>query len=296
MTKELKILVIGASGQQGGSVARELLARGHQVVAMTRKFGSTAALELSRLGAEIVEGDLSDRESLIEVMQGVDGVFGVTTPYESGVEVEVEYGLNIIDAAEEAGIEHLVFSSIGKADKKTGIPHFDSKTEIEAYLRKSSVPHTIIGPVFFMENWLSPWFLPALQEGNVALAMPGGRKLAHISVGDIGRFAPLIFARREEFLGKRIDIATDNLSGYELADKIGRHTGRKLGFYEIPLEGMREQNEDFAKMFEWFDKVGYNVDIAELIYRYPEVGWTSFDYWLRRQDWSALDKGQAKAG
>ena len=213
MANKLKILVVGASGQQGGSVARELLARGHQVVALTRKVDSAAARSLSELGAEIVEGDLSKRESLVEALEGVDAVFGVITPYEGGVEAEVRQGLNLVDAAEEVGVDHLVFSSVGGADTGTKIPHFDSKYQVEKYLKESGVPYTIIGPVFFMENWLSPWFLPALQEGNLALAMPGYRKLAHISVRDIGRFATLIFERRDEFLGKRIDIASDDLSG-----------------------------------------------------------------------------------
>jgi uncharacterized protein YbjT (DUF2867 family) len=295
MNEKLKILVVGATGKQGGSVARALLERGHEVRALTRSADSPAARGLEGIGAEIVEGDLSDWESLVEFLEDVDGVFGVTTPYESGVEADSQQGFNLVDAAEEAGVRHLVFSSIGKANTGTGIPHFDSKLVVEEYLRESGVPYTIIGPVFFMENWLSPWFLPALQEGNVALAMPGERKLAHISVRDIGNFVALIFERRDEFLGERIDIASDDLSGQEVAESIGKHTGRSLGFFQIPLEGMREQNADFAKMFEWFDEVGYDVDIEELRRKYPEVGWTSFDGWVERQDWSALESKQAKA-
>ncbi|MFH2005880.1 MAG: NmrA/HSCARG family protein [bacterium] len=289
MAKKLNILVAGATGQQGGSVARALLDNGHHVRALTRRIGSPAAQALKELGAELHEGDLSKKETLPSAFEGVDAVFGVTTPFEAGMEAETQQGVNLVDAAKEAGIGHFVFSSVGKADKATGIPHFDSKYEVEKHLKASGVPYTIIAPVFFTENWLSPWFLPSIQEGNVALAMPGDRSLAHISVDDIGRFAALIFERRGEFLGKRFDIAGDDVSGVEVARRLSARTGKKLGYFEIPLEGMREQNEDFALMFEWFNKVGYNVDVAKLKRDYPEVHWTSFDDWAARQDWSVLD-------
>jgi uncharacterized protein YbjT (DUF2867 family) len=295
MSNHLKILVVGATGQQGGSVARALLFKGHHVHALTRSKDSLAARSLASKGAKLVQGDLSDKDSIVAALDGMDAVFGVTTPYESGVEDEVQQGINLVDAAREAGVRHLVFSSVGRADADTGIPHFDSKFEVEKRLVESDVPYTIIAPVFFMENWLSPWFLPSIQEGNVAMAMPKDRKLAHISVADIGNFAALIFERRNEFLGKRIDIAADNLSGVEIAQRIGEQTARQLGFFRIPIESMREQSEDFAKMFEWFDEEGYNVDTDALRRDFPEVGWTSFNDWLERQDWSVLDAKEAKA-
>jgi uncharacterized protein YbjT (DUF2867 family) len=189
---------------------------------------------------------------------------------------------------EKAGTGHFVFSSVGKADTGTGIPHFDSKYEVEKKLRSSNLNYTIIAPVFFMENWLSPWFLPSLKEGNVALAMPAERNLAHISVEDIGKFAALIFEKGKDYFGERFDIAGDDLSGAEIARRLSSHLDGRFDFFEIPLEDMREQNEDWALMFEWFDKVGYNVDTRELNSRFPEVGWTRFDEWMKKQDWSVL--------
>jgi uncharacterized protein YbjT (DUF2867 family) len=295
MSGKLRILVMGATGQQGGSVTRALIEKGHTVYGMTRRVDSPAARELTKLGVKLVTGDLNDVDALTEVFKGYDGVFGLTTPYEAGVEIETQHGLNLIEAAEKAGVTHLVFSSVGKADTGTGIPHFDSKYEAEKNLRTSNVPYTIIGPVFFMENWLSPWFLPGLQDGNAALAMPADRKLAHISVQDIGNFVALVFERKGEFIGKRYDLAGDDLTGNEIAVKLGAQTNRVFGFYEIPIEGMRAQNEDFALMFEWFDKIGYNVDVQALKRDYPEVGWTSFDTWIKQQDWSVLDKDESVA-
>jgi len=209
--------------------------------------------------------------------------------------VETVEGLNLVDAVAEAGVGYFLFSSVGSAHLGTGIPHFESKFKVEERLRDSGIPFTIIGPVFFMENWLSPWFLPSLQEGNVAMAMPANRSLQHISVEDIGRFAALIFDRKEAFLGKRIDIASDDLTGLGVADRIGEKSGRKLGYFEIPLSAMYEQNPDFGKMFEWFDKVGYSVDLEALRRDYPEVGWTRIDDWVGRQDWSALRVPKAQS-
>ncbi|MDJ0763125.1 MAG: NmrA/HSCARG family protein [Myxococcota bacterium] len=289
MSKKKVILVVGATGQQGGAVARTLLAKGdYSVRGLTRSPESKAALELAEQGAELVRGDLRDRAALDAALRGVDGVFGVTTPFELGVQGETEQGIHLVDAALKAGVDHLVFSSVGKADTNTGIPHFDSKYAIEQYLEKSGLPYTIVAPVFFFENWLSPWFLPALIDGNVALVMPADRLLAQISIEDIGRFTALIFEQKEAFLGKRFDIASDDLSGADVARRLGNHTGREFGYFQIPLESVREQSEDFAKMFEWFDQVGYDVDIEGLKQAFPGVGWTDFDTWTAKQDWSVL--------
>lgn len=286
MGKTRTIAVVGATGQQGGSVARAILEKGHIVRALTRSTDSPAAQQIQSLGAKLVQTDLTDRNLLIQAFNKVDAVFGVTTPFETGVELETVQGINIVEAAREANVGHFIFSSVGKADADTGIPHFDSKYKVEQYLLTAGVPHTIIGPVFFMENWFSPWFLPPIKEGNVALAMPGDRKLAQVSVDDIGRFVALIFQKPEEFIGKRLDIASDDVTGKEVAEKIGNQIGRKLGYFRIPIEAIREQSEDFALMFEWFDRVGYNVDVNALKRDYPEVGWTSFDQWVGEQDWS----------
>jgi uncharacterized protein YbjT (DUF2867 family) len=240
MSEKLQVLVVGATGQQGGAVARALLKRG--------------------------------------------------TPYEFGTDKETEQGVNLVDAVKKAGIGHLVFTSVGSADRNTGIPHFDSKYKVEEHIVESGVPYTIIGPVFFDENWLGPWLLPSLQEGNVALGIPGDRKLAHVAVEDIGNFVALVLERRSEFLGKRIDVASDNLTGEEVAEVIGARAGHPLGYFQIPIEAVREQSADVAKMYEWLDEVGYEVDTEGLRRKYPEVGWTKFKDWAKKQDWSALDQ------
>lgn len=290
MTNKLKVLVTGATGQQGGAVAEALMGRGHRVRALTRNPDSDKARELAARGAAVVQGDLLDLRSLRAAARGVDAIFAVSTPFEQGTEVETEQGLNIAEVAKEVGIAHLVYASVGSADRGTGIPHFDSKFRVEQQIRELGVPFTIIGPVFFMENWRGPWFFPALEQGAVALALPPGRRLAHVALEDIGEFAALVFERREQFIGKRIDIASDNLSGGRIAELLSGKLGRRFAFQQIPIEAMREQSADFARMFEWFDDVGYAVDLDFLRSEYPEVGWTSFEDWVEAQDWSSLGK------
>jgi uncharacterized protein YbjT (DUF2867 family) len=290
MKPNLEVLVIGATGQQGGAVAKALLAKGIKVRGMTRNPNSPAAKYLEAKGATIVKGDLNHERSLIKAMKNVDAVFGVTTPYETGAKTETKQGFKLLEAAKKTGVNHFVFSSVSGANTNTGVPHFDSKYEVEKKLEKSGLPYTIIAPVFFMENWLSPWFLPAIQNGNVASAMPSDRLLAHISVTDIGRFAAYVFENRDDFLGKRIELAGEYLTGKDVAQKIERHTGKRLGYHPIPLDTIREESEDWALMFEWFDTVGYDVNIENLRLRYPAVQWTGFDAWVASQDWSVLDE------
>jgi uncharacterized protein YbjT (DUF2867 family) len=121
------ILVSGATGQQGGAVVRNLLEWGFTVRALTRDADKAAARELADLGTEVVSGDLEDRASIERVLDGVYGVFSVQQFMETGVEGEVRQGVLFADAAKAAGVEHLVYSSVGSAHRDTGIPHFESK-------------------------------------------------------------------------------------------------------------------------------------------------------------------------
>jgi uncharacterized protein YbjT (DUF2867 family) len=147
------ILASGATGQQGGAVARNLLERGFAVRALTRDTEKVAARELADLGTEVVSGDLEDRASVERVLDGVYGVFSVQQFMEAGVEGELRQGVLLADAAKASGVEHLVYSSVGSAHRDTDIPHFDSKFEVEEHVRASGVPYTVVCPVFFMQNW-----------------------------------------------------------------------------------------------------------------------------------------------
>ena len=289
MPKPIVVAVTGATGKQGGAVARTLLHRGHQVRALTRRPESQAAASLKMLGASIHEADLDDGAAVKRAAEGADAFFLMATPYEAGVEAEIRQARTAAKAAKEAGVKHLVYSSVASADQDTGIPHFDSKREVEIYLRKLGIPFTIVGPVFFMENLVGPMFVQGLRAGTLSMPLPASRPLQVIAVEDIAAFVRVVLERPGEFQGKRIDIASDSLTGPEMAKALSRASGTDVGYSEEPLAPVRAQSADLARMWEWFDQAGYSVDVESLVRFYPEVGWHDFRRWAREQDWSVLD-------
>ena len=283
MSGKLNVLVTGATGKQGGHLVGELLARGHSVRALTRKPESPAAAALKERGVTIVPGDFDDQGSLERAARGVDTVFAMSTPFEGGEKTETREGINITRAAATVGVKHLVYTSVAGADRATGIPHFDSKFEVEKEIRRSGVPFTIVAPVFFMENFLAEWMAAGIAQGSIAMALPATRRLQQIAVADIAQFTALVIERRESFLGKRIDIASDELTGAMAAAAISEVSGRHIEYSALPIDALRQRNEDQARMFEWFDRVGYDADIVGLRSLYPEVDWHRFSIWAREQ-------------
>jgi uncharacterized protein YbjT (DUF2867 family) len=285
-----RILVTGATGQQGGSVVDALLRKRQNVTGLTRNPESEKARILAERGVTLVTGDMNDKESLIRAFSGIDTLFLVITPFEKGVENETAQGIIAIDAAKEAGVNYIVYSSVSDADRDTGIPHFDSKFLVEEYLKKSGIAYSIIAPVFFYDNFISPWTLPGLQDGSLAQGLPATTYLQAISVKNIGEFCALALMDRERFQGKRIDIAGDSLSGAGYAEGIAKASAKPIGYFEVPIDMVRQNSEDLALMYEWFHRVGYTAGIDELKNDYPEVEWESFSDWAGRQDWGMLEK------
>ena len=289
MSDSLSVLVTGATGQQGGALARVLLDKGHQVRAFVRRPNSPEAKELERLGTRLAEGNLEEASTIEDAAKGMDAVFIVATPFEAGMEAETRHGIAAAEAAKAAGVGHLVYSSVANADKDTGIPHFESKRKVEEHIEGLGVPYTIVAPVYFMDNLLAPWTLPQLKEGRLPMALPSSRPLQQIALSDIAAYTGVVLENREEFVGRRLDIASDELAGEEVAEVLTRVTGREIHYVELPLEQVRQaMGEDGARMFEWFDQVGYSADIEALRRDHQEVGWHTFEDWIREQDSSVL--------
>ena len=293
MTSKRTILVTGATGQQGGAVARALLSKGHRVKALTRKPDSEAARHLAAGGVEVVAGDLADGASVVRATGDVDTMFLMGNSYEAGMEEETRQGILAADAAKAAGVGHLIYSSVASADKKTGIPHFDSKYLVEKHIAGLGIPYTISAPVAFMENTVAPWAIDGLRQGVYAAALPPTRPLQQITIKDIGAFVAALAERREQVFGKRFDIAGDELSGEQQAKILSETLDRPIRYQELPIAAMRQQSEDAALMFEWFDRTGYDADIAALRRDFPDVGWHSYADWARGFDWSVLGKASA---
>ncbi|WP_234381362.1 NmrA family NAD(P)-binding protein [Streptomyces sp. NRRL S-1521] len=159
---------------------------------------------------------------------------------------------------------------------------------VERHLREAAVPWTVIAPAAFMDNYTSGWTLESLRQGAFTWPMPADRPLALIPATDIGTFAALVLQRRDEFAGRRIDIASDERTPAEMAEILAGAIGCPIGHHEVPLAQVRARSADLAAMFEYFTTSGLGVDVAALHRDYPEVGWHSFTEWADGLDWSAL--------
>jgi uncharacterized protein YbjT (DUF2867 family) len=270
----LTVAVTGATGTQGGAAARALLAAGHRVRALTRR---PEAVELP--GAEVVGADFDEPRSLDRAFAGADAVFLVTTPFGTDLDTEIRQAVAAIDAAERAGVRHIVYTSATNADRDTGIPHFDSKRVVERYLADVTDDWTVIAPAAFMDNIAGGWAIRSLKQGRFSLPLPPGTPLKLIAAKDIGAFAALVISRLDEFRGRRVDIASDERTGKEMAGTLGEVIGREVEYDAANVEDVARYSADLAAMFDYFDRVGMEVDISGLRAEYPEIGWHSFAEW-----------------
>jgi len=290
MDTKLKVLVSGATGNQGGAVTRSLIAKGHQVRAVTRSTESPKAKALAELGVELRQGNIDDEGFVLDALNGVDTYYLMGSPLEIGVEGETAQGIKLVNAAKKANVGHLVYGSVANADLDTGIPHFDSKYKVEQHIKTLDIPYTITAPVYFMDNVIAPWSVDALVAGKIILAMSADHMLQQVSVKNIGDFVAAIIDRRESVFGKRFDYAGDELSGDESATILSQATGHTIQIESIPASALREQSEDMALMFEWFDRVGYNVDIKSIHEQFADVNWQNYTDWSNTVTWDFLDK------
>ncbi len=256
-----KILVVGATGAQGGSVARALLSRGRfDVRALTRNTGSPAAQELRELGAEVVQGDLDDPASLRAAVEGCYGVFGVTNFWEH-FQREAEQGRNLVAAVAEAGVQHFVFSTLPPVEKATNgalrSPHFDIKAEHEEYARTLGIPSTFVHVPFYYENFL--YFFPPRPAGDGAYQFgfpQGDTPLAAMSAADVGLIVAPIFEQPETYIGQVLKLAGDELPAAEYAAAMSRATGADIRYNYVPRETFAALGfpgaEDLADMFEFY--------------------------------------------
>ncbi|THJ67017.1 NmrA/HSCARG family protein [Arthrobacter echini] len=269
------VLVLGATGGQGGAVAAALIARGTTVRALVRTPGSASARALARRGVDVVAGSLDDTASLTRAMRGVRSAFAVTTPFESGTHAEVAQGRAIIAAAGKATVPHLVFSSVAGAQQDSGVPHFESKAVIEAELIASAVPSTILGPAYFFDNALGGE--EQIRDGVLELPLPDDRPLHQLARADLGRFAATVLLDPQPFTGTRIELASDAPTPHLMAEALTAASGHPVRHERTPLSA--SGNADMRAMWEFLLDPGYRIDLAQLRATYPDMHWTSFAQW-----------------
>jgi uncharacterized protein YbjT (DUF2867 family) len=278
------IAVTGATGLQGSKVARRLLAQGWKVRALTRDAHKPAAQALAAAGAEIVPGDMDKRAELEAAFKGVQGVFSVQNFWlpTVGYDGEVRQGKAVADAAKAAGARHLVYSSVGAAQRGMGQMHFASKWIIEQYIQGLGLPYTILRPVSFMENYnrSRAYILSGVFQG---FGLRPDKATQLIATDDIGVFAEMAFAKPDQFLGKTIELAGDELTEDQIAEVFTKVIGRPVKAVGQPHPTGQTLTEERMAMFNFFNGIGYNADIASLRKIYP--GLQNLEQYLRRNGW-----------
>ncbi|GAB4106301.1 NmrA/HSCARG family protein [Micromonospora taraxaci] len=284
------VLVLGATGKQGGSTARHLLRRGWSVRAFVRDPNAAKARALADLGATLAVGDLEDAESVRQAMKDAYGVFSIQTPMsEHGVEGEERHGKTCADAAKEFGVQHYVHSSVGGAERPEGINWRLSKLAIEQRIVENGLPFTFLRPSYFMENLNHDMSPLVLVDGELVFRRGLGptNTLQMISGPDIGYFAADAFDNPKRHIGAKIELAGDEVTGDELAAAFGRHTGLPARFESVPLDQLHEEGLVWQSIsYRWLNGIGYHADIPALRAQFP--GLLTLDQWLAKTNWQPL--------
>ena len=281
------IVVTGATGRQGGAVTRSLLGTGWHVRALTRNANSQKARALSALGAEVVQGDMQDRQSLDRIFKGAYGVYSIQNPMLAGLEAEVIQGKRVADAAKEASVQHLVYGSTG-VGRPTGIGSWDSKLQVEAHMKALGIPLTILRPRAFMELMSDKAFYPAVSTWHLMPKLMGAtRPLGWISTDALGIIAAKAFSAPERFIGQEINLASD-VQSIEECRAIWREVmGKKPSRFPMPIWlFQRFVGTDLTTMWRWLRTGEIDFDTEPTLAIHPEA--LRIEAWIRRQhDFSA---------
>jgi uncharacterized protein YbjT (DUF2867 family) len=306
MSDKKIIAIIGATGAQGGGLARAIAADPNgpfTARAITRNPNSPRAQALAKAGIDVVAGDSDDAASLVRAFEGAYGAYCVTNYWEHlSAEREGVQAAAMARATRQAGLEHVIWSTLEDTRKwvpltdsrlptiqgNYKVPHFDSKGQVDEVFAKEAAPTTYLLAAFYWDNFIHFGMGPRTgEDGNLVLALPlGGAKLPGIAAEDVGRCAYGVFKRGESTVGQRIGIAGEMLSGAEMAAKMGRALGRKVNFVDVPFDVFRGLGfpgaEDLGNMFQFHQILGDEF----LRYRSPELARSfnpalqDFDAWL----------------
>lgn len=273
------ILVTGATGTQGGAVARALLAAGRSVRILTRNPDNPAALALTAAGAEVLRGDFGDAASVLAAMQGAAGVFSMQLVV-AGTDNERAHGFLLVESARKAGVTQFVHTSVSAAGTHTNFPrwgtgywfekYWTDKWDIEEAVRGAGFPSwTVLKPAFIMENYLPPkaaYMFPHLQQGEIATALHDNTRLQLVAADDIGKFACAAFQDPARLHGESIDLAGDAPTMPEVAAAFSRVLGKRVVAVELTPEQAiaRGLFPGWVNSQEWSNEVSYAADIPGL--------------------------------
>ncbi|MGG8410224.1 NmrA/HSCARG family protein [Streptomyces sp. 12297] len=287
LTRQKTVVVAGATGLQGRAVTRHLLRDGWHVRALTRDPDGLQATALAKAGAQVVRARMEEVDSLTAAAEGAWGLFSVQptvgspgTAPDFTAEDEVRWGANVAEAAHAAGIGHFVFTSVAAADRhleETLPVNLVSKWRIEQHIAALGLPATILRPVSFMENFTGGY---ALRNGTLSTGLAPTVAQQIMAVDDVGAVTALAFSHPEEWIGRAVSLAGDELTPVQIAAAIGEALGIPLPYDQVPIDAIRALSEDFAYSNEWLNVRGYRADIPGTRKIHP--GTMDLRTWLER--------------
>jgi uncharacterized protein YbjT (DUF2867 family) len=276
------IFVTGVTGNQGSSVAKNLLEKGYTVIGLTRDPDSEKSQALKNAGAELIKGDLNSPETYKDRLRDVQGVFSMQT-YAHGIDKELVQGIQLANHAKESGVKHFLYTSISGCDLQTGIPHWEIKHQIENHIKAIGLPYTIIRPVSFYQNFLFPQVSSRINKGKLVTPTVANRTMQFISTDDIGPISVKIFEQPENYLGKTITIGAEQMDMKQVADVFSTVLGRKITYQKLPGFITRlAMGKNLHKMFNWCNKNDciFIKDLDAIKSEFP--GMTRMDHWIKQ--------------
>jgi uncharacterized protein YbjT (DUF2867 family) len=273
-TEGKTIVVIGATGRQGGQVARHLLRQGWHVRALTRKPESKKAAELRSLGAEVVRANLEERGSLEAAFDGAYGLYDLQIPVSGKIEVEIEQGRNAAEAAKKTGVQHVVYGSAGLGgNRRTGIEQWDAKEEIAGIINSLGLPLTRLRPLAFMELMTDPSYYPGSSTWYIWPKLSGlNRPIGWISVRDVGAIAAKAFADPDRYIGRDLPLASDVKSLFECREIFKEVRGKYPPRFPMPMFLFEKfVGRDVGNMWRWLRENHFDLDTAPTYEVHPEA-------------------------
>ena len=305
MSDKRVIAVLGATGNQGGGLVNAILEDPDgpfTVRAITRDAGSEKALALAARGAEVAEADLGDVDSLRRAFAGAHGAYVVTNYWESmSPQVELAQAGNAARAATDAGVEHVIWSTLEDTrvdlplddprlpvlEESYTVPHFDAKAEADQVFLDLGVPTTFLRTTFYWEAFLQGFAPQRGEDGRLVLSLPmADSPLAGIAAADIGRVALAIFTRGKEFIGATVSIAGEHLTGVQLAEAFADLYGEPVVYQPMSYDQFRAIGipaaAEIGNMFQYYaeaaDAFTGDRDLDVIRSLYPDL--QTFRVWL----------------
>ena len=263
--KNKLIVVIGATGRQGQAVIKSLIKKGYNIRALVRNPEKANEL-LNGSNVEIFKGDLKNIDSLSGLFNNAYGLY-FALPF---LKVSIEFGKTLLNTAKDSNLEHIIYSSVGGADRNTKVNHFCYKKEIEDYLKSLGMPYTIIRPVGYMDEFANPKSIKVIT-GLLNLYLSKSKKFQLISLQDIGRFVEIAFENPVKYISKEIEIAGDELTLTEVFEKIEKVKNVKIAPARIPGFVKFILPKILKQMFTFYEEDGWRADLKSLREENPEL-------------------------